>query len=64
MKQKPGPVPHVPQLAITGPAPGGSCIGQDLTLSWSASDTDGDSLVFRIEYSVDGGLSWEMLSSG
>ena len=55
---------HAPQLAITGPAPGGSYIGQGLTLSWSASDTDGDPLSFRIEYSSDGGSSWEMLSSG
>jgi hypothetical protein len=54
---------HAPQLAISGPAPGGSYIGQDLTLSWSASDADGDPLVFRIEYSADGGISWAMLSS-
>lgn len=55
---------NAPQVSILGPSPGDTYIGQDLTLSWIATDTDGDPLTYRIEYSTDGGVTWEMLSSG
>lgn len=55
---------NAPQVSIVGPAPGDTYIGQDISLSWTAADTDGDPLTYRIEYSTDGGTTWEMLSSG
>lgn len=54
---------QAPQIAIISPAPGDTYIGQDITLSWTAVDNDSDPLTFRIEYSIDGGTTWEMLSS-
>jgi len=54
---------QAPQISIIGPAPGNTYLGEDITLSWTAADNDGDPLAFRIEYSIDGGTTWEMLSS-
>jgi hypothetical protein len=56
-EQKPRPsanAPSVSDLAV-GPKPPGS--GKQ-TLSWKASDADGDRLMYRVDYSRDGGRSW------
>lgn len=34
------------------------------TLTWSASDADGDALTFDVLYSGDGGSAWQLLHSG
>ena len=48
-----------PVLAITSPGTGGSLdASMPLTIAWSASDADGDSLTFTALYSPDGGESW------
>jgi len=33
------------------------------TISWIASDADGDSLYFSLQYSADGGVTWSALAS-
>ena len=48
-----------PILAITSPAAGDTLDSSTpLTVGWTASDTDGDSVIFTALYSPDGGASW------
>ena len=48
-----------PDLAITSPGAGASLdASAPLTIAWTASDADGDSLTFTALYSPDGGESW------
>jgi hypothetical protein len=35
--------------------------GGDLTITWQASDPDGDALSYWLEYSVDGGQKWQTI---
>lgn len=49
---------HPPAVQITSPNGGESwAAGQSYTLAWSASDSDGDSLLYDVFYSPDG-LNW------
>ena len=48
--------------AITSPA-AGSQITNALTISWTASDPDGDTLSYIVQYSRDNGQSWEVLAA-
>ena len=51
--------PSPPVLAITSPGTGASLdASTPLTIAWTASDADGDSLTFTALYSPDGGESW------
>lgn len=52
---------HSPQLTVTSPQ-SGQTIGSSLTISWQASDTDGDPLTAKVSYSPDGGITWWYLS--
>lgn len=48
----------MPSINLTSPN-GGELITEDpVTVSWSASDADGDSLNFKVQFSRDGGISW------
>ena len=38
--------------------------GSSATLSWSASDLDGDPLEYVVQYSADAGASWQTLAPG
>jgi uncharacterized protein (TIGR03437 family) len=49
-----------PQVAIVAPQPGVSWTGTRM-IGWTAS---GSNLVFRIEYSSDGGTTWQYLTGG
>jgi len=46
-----------PDVQITSPAAGGDLSGQG-TVTWSASDGDGDALRYTVLYSADGGATW------
>lgn len=54
---------NAPVVAITSPSAGATLNGAMATLSWTASDRDGDPLTFAVQYSVDGGTTWETLVS-
>lgn len=51
---------HEPQITLDSPL-GGETVTDTLTISWSASDLDGDDLSFMVQYSADLGQSWEVL---
>jgi hypothetical protein len=43
---------------------GGENFTDTLPISWTADDADGDELDFTVQYSADGGSSWQALASG
>jgi hypothetical protein len=49
---------------VVSPNGGESLSGSTATLSWSASDLDGDPLEYVIQYSTDAGTNWQILASG
>ncbi|HET7088809.1 MAG TPA: Ig-like domain-containing protein, partial [Anaerolineae bacterium] len=53
---------NAPVVTITSPNGGENLSGGEVTLTWTASDADGDALTFTIDYSRDGGATWESLS--
>jgi len=53
-----------PQVSLTYPNGGEVLETSTFTVTWTASDLDGDSLEFALEYSVDGGNHWGSLSTG
>lgn len=53
---------NAPTVQITSPN-GGETINGPLTIEWTAADADQDPLYYLIQYSVDGGTNWQILSS-
>jgi hypothetical protein len=51
---------NAPTIAVTTPAGGEVFGGATITVGWTAGDADGDALVFSVQYSPDGGATWEM----
>jgi len=52
-----------PQIELLAPSPGESWPAEGrVTISWQASDADGDPLSYNLQYSLDGGQSWRSLS--
>ncbi len=54
---------HAPEVAFTSPAEGvawGASGSQ--TIAWTGHDADGDPLQYLLQYSSDGGQSWEVLA--
>ena len=51
-----------PSLAIVEPA-SGTTPGARLDIAWSATDPDGDPLLFTVRYSSDYGSTWQVLGS-
>lgn len=43
---------------------GGEDVGIELDVEWDASDADGDTLSFMIQYSPDDGESWHVVAAG
>jgi len=50
---------NAPQVTVVSPNGGETVSGDTLPISWTASDQDGDDLVFNVEFSRDNGLTWE-----
>lgn len=51
-----------PSVSITAPA-GGSLGNGPITVSWSASDPDGDALSYTLLHSNDGGATWRTIAA-
>jgi hypothetical protein len=54
---------HAPEVSFVSPSEGQAwdASGRQ-TLAWTASDADGDPLQYLLQYSDDGGQSWDMLA--
>jgi hypothetical protein len=51
-----------PSITVTSPN-GGEIFASDMiTVTWNASDADGDDLRFNVQYSSDNGISWDMVA--
>jgi hypothetical protein len=56
--------PHPPSLQLTAPAGGEHWVGTGKqTISWKASDADRNPLSFLVQYSPDGGTTWQGLAA-
>ena len=53
--------PNPPVVAVSAPN-GGETIGASTTISWTASDADGDPLTYSVLYSPDG-AKWSLLAA-
>ena len=49
--------PHAPAVEIQYPN-GGEELDGPFEVRWRGSEADGDSLIYTIQYNVDGGQSW------
>ena len=55
---------NAPAVSVTAPTAGQVLSGDEVTFSWSGSDADGDDLSYTVEYSADGGGSYETIAVG
>ena len=53
---------RTPTVRVTAPNGGEHLSGDTLEVGWTASDADGDPLVFKVQYSADDGASWEVVA--
>lgn len=53
---------HPPTVRLTMPN-GGETVTGTLTIVWEGSDADGDPLEYVLQYSVDGGATWQALAT-
>lgn len=53
---------RTPTVRVTAPNGGEHLSGDTLDVSWTASDADGDPLVFNVQYSADDGARWEVVA--
>jgi hypothetical protein len=53
-----------PSVQVIYPNGGEIITGPDLTVTWNASDADGDPVMSTIQYSTDGGATWTTLATG
>ena len=51
-----------PTVNVTQPAGGAILAGDTIPVSWTANDPDGDPLTFNVQYSPDGGATWEVVA--
>jgi len=56
--------PNPPQITLIFPNGGEILDTSPITVTWTASDVDDDTLEFTLEYSVDSGNQWGILSTG
>ncbi len=54
--------PNPPTVTVTAPNGGEILSGDTITVTWTASDPDGDPLNFNVQYSPDNGGTWEMVA--
>ena len=55
---------HAPLVSLSAPVGGVFTATQDVMITWSASDTDGDPLTFSLAYSRDDGATWQTIVAG
>jgi hypothetical protein len=53
---------NAPAVTLLSPSGGGTLSGDPITVSWTASDSDGDALAFAVQYTPDGGATWQMVT--
>jgi uncharacterized repeat protein (TIGR01451 family) len=53
---------NAPTVQVTFPNGGETIGGTSTTLTWTASDADGDTLTYDVQYSRDGGFSWATIA--
>jgi len=51
-----------PTVMVTNPN-GGELICNNTTITWTASDSDGDPLTYTVQYSPDGGTTWNTITT-
>ncbi len=52
---------NVPQVTVLFPN-GGESLSGFQTITWDASDADGDTLFYKVEYSFDNGNTWNLIA--
>jgi hypothetical protein len=52
---------HAPTVTVLSPN-GGENVTNQLLISWTGSDTDGDALRYVVQYSPDNGATWRALA--
>ena len=52
-----------PTVSVTSPAAGSTVSGEFLEIAWRGSDADADQLSYVVQYSADGGDSYETLAA-
>ena len=52
-----------PVVSVTAPAAGQAFGGASVSVSWAASDADGDDLVYHVHYSADGGATYSTVGA-
>ena len=55
---------NAPAVSVTAPIAGQVLSGDEVTFSWTGSDVDGDDLSYTVQYSSDGGASYETIAVG
>ncbi|MEM2130308.1 MAG: NosD domain-containing protein [Candidatus Bathyarchaeia archaeon] len=55
---------NAPTVSVTSPNGGEILTGDHVQVSWTASDIDGDPLVYSLEVSGDGGATWDPVATG
>jgi len=53
---------HAPALTVTAPN-GGETVTDTVQVAWQGDDADGDPLSYSVQYSCDGGATWEPLAA-
>ncbi len=54
---------HAPQVTVLSPN-GGEELAAPLEIRWQAADADGDRLNYTVQYSADGGQTWQAIALG
>jgi hypothetical protein len=56
--------PGLPQVQFLPSGSGQAIEGPTFSVNWTGMDEDGDDLVYNVQYSADGGQSWEVVAMG
>lgn len=53
---------NAPVVSVTSPTTGQILSGDEMTFAWTGFDADGDDLTYTVQYSDDGGASYETIA--